>query len=39
MSGGLDRANSEIGWPLIGLVSMKYRPSTGGTNLPPMKLS
>ena len=37
--GGLERAISQTGLPVIGLILSKFLPSTGATHLPPMKLS
>jgi len=39
MSPAWERATWQIGLPVIGLILSKYLPSTGGTHLPPMKLS
>jgi hypothetical protein len=32
----VERATSQKGWPVIGVMFGKYSPLTGATNLPPM---
>ena len=38
-SSGVERATSQNGLPLTGLMFVMYWPLTGATHLPPMKLS
>ena len=38
-SSAVERATSQTLAPVIGVMLSKYWPFTGGTNLPPMKLS
>jgi hypothetical protein len=38
-SSAVERATSQIGWPVTGVMSAKYCSFSGGTQSPPMKLS